>query len=806
MNFSRDVVRTLVSGMLASTVLATPAFAQESQVAAVEDVSANEIMVTARLRNERMQDVPVAITALPSETLERYSVANISDMSTFVPGMVVGRQVTGSSASIFLRGIGSSSLSAGFDQSVSFSIDGLPMSRGREILFSQYDIAQVEVLKGPQALFFGRNTTGGLINITTKNPTSDFEAGIKGAYGFEGKEWYGEGYVSGPIGDTLRGRIAFRANDSQGVFINTAPATSIDGGSGLTRYRVDDRRGANKAFSGRVTLQWEPTSNFEATLKAGFTSYKDNGAGDLYERICGGGRTVPASTSGFPDPSADCVADGRSPHSTLPREVAQSPGMRFARDGKPYTDLETRYALANLQYNLGGVNLTSITAYYKFKQQDLNDFNGATRTVYTAQQAGFRQFTQELRLQTVSSGPLNATAGFFFASAKFDLLFDAYLFGGAADSAGRYVTNSRDNGFDGKTMSAFAELSYEPIPEIVLTGGARYSYDRKDSFQKALPANSNYWSFFPPTYAIRDRYSEENVSPQATITYKPSSDISIYAAYKQGYKAGGFNLSQTQSPAATVASGRFGSETAEGWEGGLKSLLWDRNLRFNLTAYHYTYSDLQVQFYNPVTAGTVVANAGELVIKGIEADFNLKVPGLSAISLHGSVAYNDAKYQNFIGSCYGGQTIAQGCDQLPNASNTVFNGQIFSGRTPPKAPKWGAQFGAAFEQPIGNDLLFTLTGDATHTSSYNYTDTLRPDGIQKAVTRFDATASLSGPDDRWKVSLIGRNLTNKYVVTSANDLSFTGGTGTGTTTGVVTDLNAQIDRPREVYLELSVKF
>ena len=806
MHFNKLIARTLVCGLLASTAISAPAFAQAAQDGADQDSSSADIVVTARLRSERLQDVPVAITALPSETLERYSVSSISDMSTFVPGMVVGRQVTGSSASIFLRGIGSTSLSAGFDQSVSFSIDGLPMSRGREILFSQYDIEQVEVLKGPQALFFGRNTTGGLINITTKGPTSNFEAGIKGAYGFEGKEWYTEGYVSGPLSDTLRARVAFRANDSQGVFKNTAPATSVDPATGFTRLRVDDRRGANNAISGRGTLEWEPSSNFQATLKAGFTNYEDNGAGDLYERICGGGRTVPAATSGFADPAADCVADGRSPHSTLAREVAGSPGLRNSRDGRPYTDLKTRYALANLQYNLDGVNLTSITAYYRFKQQDLNDFNGSTRTVYTAQQATFKQFSQELRLQTESSGPLNVTSGIFFASSKFDLEFDAYLFGGAADSAGRYVTNSRDNGFDGKTLSAFAEFSYEPMPELVLTGGARYSFDQKDSFQRALPGHSSFWAAFPPTYAVRDRYRESNISPQATITYKPSRDISIYGAYKQGYKAGGFNLSQTQSPTATVATGRFTSETAEGWEGGFKSLLWDRNLRFNLTGYHYTYSDLQVQFYNPVTAGTVVANAGELVIKGIEADFNLKVPGMTALSLHGSVAYNDAKYKNFIGSCFGGQTVAQGCNLLPNATNTAFNGQNYSGRTPPKAPKWGAQFGASVEQELGSNMLFTLTGDATHTSAYNYTDTLRPDAIQRAVTRFDATASISGNDDLWKLSLIGRNLTNKYVVTSANDMSFTGGTGTGTAAGVVTDLNAQIDRPREIYLELSLKF
>lgn len=805
MKMSKLMSRVIISGLLASTAIAMPVLAQEAPQAAGDEQDPGEIVVTARLRSERLQDVPVAITALPSETLERYSVASISDMSTFVPGMVVGRQVSGSSASIFLRGIGSSSLSAGFDQSVSFSIDGLPMSRGREILFSQYDIEQVEVLKGPQALFFGRNTTGGLINIATKNPTRDFEIGLKGAYGFEAKEWYTEGYVSGPISDTLSGRIAFRANDSQGAFTNTAPATSIDPGTGFTRRRVDDRRGGNKAISGRATLLWEPTSDFDATLKVGFTDYEDNGAGDLYERVCGGGRTLPRPTSGVADPAADCLVNGRSPHSTLAEQVAASNTVRWTRDGVPYTDLKTAYGVLNLHYNLDGVDLSSITSYYRFKQDSFDDFNGSTYTVMLGQNAKFSQLAQEIRIQTDSSGPLNATGGIFLAKTDFDFGIDGYLFP-LPDAQGRYRTYGRDNGVKGTTMSAFVELSYDITPELELAGGARYSADSKNSFQLSLPSNSNFDAAFTRNLLIKDRFRDENISPQATITYRPTQDFSVYAAYKQGYKAGGFNISQTEGPSASVRNGRFGSESADGFEAGIRTQALDRNLRLNITGYRYKYSDLQIQFYNPVTAGTVVSNAGQLIVQGVEGDFNYRVPGLTGLSLHGTVAFNDAEYQDFVGQCFGGQTVAQGCNLLPNPAGTAFNGQDYDGRTPPKAPKWGAQFGAALDTQLSDGLNLTLTGDATHTSSYNYTDALRPDAVQKAATRFDASLALSGNDERWKLSLIGRNLTNKLVITSANDMSFTGGTGTGTAVGLVSDLNAIIDRPREIYVELAMKF
>lgn len=196
--------------------------------AAAEATVLDDIVVTARRRDERLIDAPVAITAVSGKKLEAYNVTNFTDIATLVPSLVAGRAASGSSASIFLRGVGSTALSAGFDQSVSFVIDGVPMSRGREINLSQYDVQHVEVLKGPQALFYGKNTTGGLISVVTNGPTDDFQLGLKAGYGFEAAEKYGEGFVSGPIVDTLRGRFAFRISDSDGAFTNSAAETYLD--------------------------------------------------------------------------------------------------------------------------------------------------------------------------------------------------------------------------------------------------------------------------------------------------------------------------------------------------------------------------------------------------------------------------------------------------------------------------------------------------------------------------------------------------------------------------------------------------
>ncbi|HVK79315.1 MAG TPA: TonB-dependent receptor plug domain-containing protein, partial [Verrucomicrobiae bacterium] len=250
---------------LAPLLVATPAAAQDGAdpAAAGEEAGSysEDIVVTARRRDERLIDVPVAVTAVSGETLENYSVSRMADLATLVPSMVTGRAASGSSASIFLRGVGSTALSAGFDQSVSFVIDGLPMSRGREISLPQFDIQNVEVLRGPQALFFGKNTTGGLISIRSNDPTDEFTAGFRTGYGTEGRELYGEGFVSGAITDTLRARLAFRLSDSEGAFTNTAEDTYPTPIPGLDMQRTADRRGFSESQAARLSVDWDPTSS-----------------------------------------------------------------------------------------------------------------------------------------------------------------------------------------------------------------------------------------------------------------------------------------------------------------------------------------------------------------------------------------------------------------------------------------------------------------------------------------------------------------------------------------------------------------
>ncbi|WP_339348401.1 TonB-dependent receptor [uncultured Sphingomonas sp.] len=773
-------------------------------------VGDGEIIITARRRDERLLDAPVAVTAVGGETLTQYQATRVSDIATLVPSLIAGKAASGSSASIFLRGVGSTALSAGFDQSVSFVIDGLPMSRGREISLPQFDIQRVEVLKGPQALFFGKNTTGGLISVSSNNPTNTFEGGIKGGYGFNADEHYVEGYLSGPVSDTLRARVAGRYSKAKGAFTNTAADEYTNYIPGQFRTRDRDRRGFSEAYGARGTVEWEPSSAFKLQVKGGFTKVTDGGPTDIIERLCGAGRTTPLPANGIPpSPNADCQINGRSDQSAIPIQVAQA-NYRYARNGDMYGDFASQYGIATANVTSDPFDVTSITGYYHFRQYDLNNVSGEAYPAGFSQLADFDQFSQELRFQSKFDGPFNLLFGGFYAYGDFLFNTDAYIAPLPFDpGTGTFVSFKRDNGFKTHSMSVFAEGTLNLSEQFELSAGARYSLESRDSYQRSLPANAAFAAVFPGGIAVSDRYRDDNISPQATIRFKPDTDTTLYASYKQGFKAGGFNISQALTPAPTAVlqdQGRFGAETAEGGEIGYRTLAFNRRLTFSLTAYRYEYKDLQVQFFDPTTVSLTAGNAGKLRTQGVEADVNFRVPGIDGFSLRGAAAYNDAKYQDYVGQCYPGQTIALGCNLQP--AGGVFNAQNYDGRTPPKAPKFAGRAGFTFETPVsGSGWSVRATSDVSYTSKYNFSDALRPDAVQKGYAKLDAALALNGPDERWTLSVIGRNLTNKLVVTAANDIPFAGGTGTGTAgPGVTADMSAFVDNPREVFVELAFKF
>lgn len=836
--------------MTAALLSASPAQAQDQNQPAsggiadsddAQDSSysdSNMIIVSARRRDERLIDAPVAITAVSGKTLDKYAVSSVTDLSQQVPNLIAGKAASGSSASIFLRGVGSTALSAGFDQSVSFVIDGLPMSRGREISLPQFDIQRVEVLKGPQALFFGKNTTGGLISIVTNGPEDYFEAGGKVGYGFEAEQKYVEAFVSGPLSDSFRLRLAGRYSDSEGAFTNSAsdvypsPINFLTGTLGtpnqINRTRNSKKRGGAETYGLRATAIWDVAPGLSFEVKAGLSDVQDGGPTDILERLCGGGRTVPQPSIPAPgfvvpaSPNTDCRINGVADAAAIPVEVATA-DYRYARNGQLYADFSSQYGVLTTNIESNVFDVTGITSYYHFKQTDNNVVSGESYPANFTQLADFDQFSQEVRFQSKFDGFFNAMFGAFYSDGNFEFNTDAYILPFPPPTAdGTFVTFKRDNGFDAKSFSIFGEAQLA-FGDFELSAGARYSHEQRNSFQRSISANPSivaqvqpgvFLPVFPGGININDKFRDSDLSPQVTLRYKPSADVTVYAAYKQGFKTGGFNISQALAlpalfdPAGATTAGRYSSESAEGGEVGIRTLLLGGDIAINATAYYYEYSDLQVQVFDPTTISLIADNAGKLRTQGIEADMTWRIS--PEFSIRAAAAYNDAKYKEFVGACFEGQTIAQGCDLNRNASTGAFTSQNYGNRTPPKAPEFAARAGFTYDLPIGNSGgRLAFNGDAAYTSKYNFTDTLRPDAVQDDYVKFDASIAYHAPDDRWSLAVIGRNLTNELVVTAANDIPFTGGLAQGTGTagpGAVADMSAFVDNPREIFVEVSFRF
>jgi outer membrane receptor protein involved in Fe transport len=622
---------------------------------------------------------------------------------------------------------------------------------------------------------------------------------MKAGYETEAAESYGEAYVSGPITSTFGVRLAVRASRMDGPFDNVAePAVDSFGNP---RGPQSPRRGANRSISGRLTLKWSPSATTDWTFKLGGTSYRDNGGSEMYERKCGGGRTTPLPTFGLADRAADCVIDGRSDHASIALPIAlATPYLR----PDPFTLSKSYYGSLTGNYHLGDFTLSSITGYYGYLQKQADELNGSTAGVYFGQYSKFRQFSEEARLSSDFDGLLNGVIGAFYSSSN--SIYDSTAVSAAlpADANGRYEIFQRVSGIDAKTISAFAELRYKFLTNLELAAGARWTRDQKDSNVANVYSSLAVRGTFPLRGFV-DRFHDNNISPQATLTWKPSSDLTIYGAYKEGYKAGGFNTSMTVTAGSRIGDGQFGSEYVKGGEAGLRTKTLSNHLSVNLTGYYYRYSQLQVQTFNAATLATIVENAGKLSVRGIEGEFIWDVPSTGGLQFSGSAAFNRATYSDFIGGCWSGQTVALGCNLNPTAAG-VFTAQNYQGRTAAKAPEFAGRIGATYAVPLSDRWTAVLSTDVNYSGRYNFSDNLRPDTVQAAFARWNAGVRFTDDRDKLEFAIFAKNLTNKYIVTSSAEMAGQPAPGTGTGTGLPPDLNVVVERPREIYFQVTKRF
>lgn len=777
----------LMAVSLAALIAGFPslATAQEQQPAAAGAPSGqsaqqagDEIVVTARKRDESQLEVPVAITAVSGLTLERRGIFSVDAVSKIAPSVIISDAGgTPQGGLLTIRGYTGPENVITTDQAVSFNVDGVQIARATVRRMAQMDVASIEVLKGPQALFYGKNSPAGVISIHTADPTSSFEAKGSVGYEFVGRQIVGDGYVSGPLTDTLGARVAFYGSRLDGWAKDTAPA-------GTPYSPVDVRGPEQKEFAVRGTLRWQPDDKFDARLKLTYNKMTGNGWTTNVQRI-----NCPSPAGPFGGVVDDCRPNDRFIRGSLgPSFGALEPAFR---DGTPYMSQKQFLGGLEMNYHLSDdLTLTSQSGYYHV------DFAGADSLSMTPTNpaASFVSFndlniseaSQELRLTSDFGGWVDFMIGGFYQHSRVKHLSRSFVNALApAPIANGYLN------IEGNAASVFGQLLLRPVDGIEIGLGGRYSHERKavDDARTGLALT--------PVTLAPTAHSWNNFSPDLTLTYRPSSNVSIYGSYRQGFLSGGFN---TGSVTGNGANALYDQQTIEGFEAGIKSELLGGRLTANLAAYDYRVKGLLVSRVLP-SGITVAQNAGRVSLKGIEADFAYRLA--DAFRLHGAVGYNHARYVDFTTPCWRGQTIAQGCDVAPNATG-AFTLQNLNGKPLAHAPDWTANIGASYDVPIGGDLKLGFSGDVNYSDGFFNDTSNNPAGRLSAFATVDAAVRLSGNSGRWEAALIGTNLTNKYTWDRTYTATFGGG-GTGTTVGNPTDTYALVSRGRQVMLRLTYK-
>ena len=713
-----------------------------------------EVLVTAQKRVENMQDVPISIAAVSGEKLEDAGITRTSDLQAYIPNLTMTEAAIGSN--VFIRGVGSQ-VNQGFEQSVATYVDGIYYGRPRQLRTPFFDLERVEVLRGPQSILFGKNSIGGALSLTTRKPGDEFEAEISAYYEPDHEETIFSGIISGPISDTLSGRLSLRKRDIEGYIENV--------------YKGTDEMESDE-WVARGILAWTPSDNLDITFKAEVGEYDTKG------------RNMVA----LGDPA---------PGGTTP--VLNDFQKRAVNDPE-FSDNEYDNYTLTLNYALGESTLTSVTGFSSYEFEELLDGDIGIATVFGIPSSeDYEQFSQELRLTSAGGETFDYIVGLFYQTSELDFTESLVL----TLPSGLNVDIPRVYGSDSDLWAAFGQVTWNMSERLRLTAGVRYTEEDKDGFRNLYTRNLD-GSVFPadafaplgapllplgvfPHELDGDR-SEDSTTPLVSLQWDVTDFSMLYASVSTGFKAGGFDARSNRSMTADGSSNlQFEEEEALSYEAGAKLDLMDGRARLNFAVFRTEYDDLQVSVYDGVI-GFDVQNAAEATTQGLEMDGSLQVT--DGLVLSATLGYTDFKYENYPnGACYKGQT--------PDFVEGGVDFCDWDGKTNQFTPEWSGTLGANYNRPIGDTLELLASLDLIYSDEYFAAADLDPNLLQDSYVKVNATLGLADAAGRWDVTLIGSNLTDEEVVSFGNDIPLI---------GPVQSYFAFVDRPATVAIRGRYRF
>ena len=656
--------------------------------------------------------MPIAVSVVGSEQLQRQNISNIDQLKLVVPSF------ESNAFGVSIRGVGTATFSTSIEVSVSTVLDGVALGRPEMALGSFYDLSRVEVLRGPQGMLFGKNASAGVVSLTTQAPRLGTFEGI-GNFNF-GQDGYvnSDATVNIPLGDKAAIRFGGYVNQADGVLTNR-----FDG----RRFNGNDEKG------GRFKFLWSPTDNIDVLLTADYgkqdqsitwSPYKLNPLSPLNAvyAACG----VKAS----PDNTDLCI------------------------DGPQYKDRENYGVSGQIDWRLGDFTLTSITAARRDLDKSAGDSDSRPTNVLNENisDQDIRQFSQEVRLASPVGQMVDYVVGLYYFNLKTEqTTSQTGTF--ALPFVPPVLNQTIHNEAQTESMAAFGQASIHLGDKWTLLAGGRFTHDE-------VSLNFNQFTklgFFPvgDTVAFDRSTKEDNFSWRVGAQYHLTPVTMAYVTVARGYKGPGFNqtaISNPIPPQTEIVDPLVKPEYPMSYEIGFKTAL-PGNMLLNLAIFDTKFEDYQAQILdNSITPAVFrTTNAGDLKTRGFEAD--LVAAPIKGMLITAGVTYLDAKYGNFAPiSCYPGQSAAAGC---------VGGGYDASGQRLAGAAKWKYSIAGRYEHPLSDGLKAFVQADYSWRSETNASANKDPNTVIGSYGILSGAFGIAAEDDKWRLSLWGKNLTDE---------------------------------------------
>ncbi len=772
----------LLAGLSVLALVQTPASvqAQGSEDTAESGNSGNEIIVSARRRDERLLDVPIAVSAFSESALVQLGAADITELADITPNVTLeNSRGTNSTLTAFIRGVGQQDPVPGFEAGVGIYVDDVYLNRPQAAVADIYEVDRIEILRGPQGTLYGRNTIGGAVKYVTKRLPQDTQFKARASYGT-----YNQADLvltaSTPVTDLIRvgGSVA---RLSRGGFGDNLTNTSLE------NYNKD-------VWAGRASLE-----------------------------MGGYGEPVLIRISG--DYTRD-TSDPRNGHRLIRGLLTGAPVLADVYDTRaglnnPEQDVKAYGVAFNISADLSdAVTLRSISAWRKDRSFTPIDFD-ALPAADVDVPAVYRnsQISQEFQL-LYNKGPINGLVGFYYLDAKADTQFDVLL---STTVAG---LNAATEGYvKTDTWSVFGDVTYDLTDQLAVSVGGRYTNDARDSriLRQTKLGVSRVFGGTPLVLATTSDFtgqkSFKRFTPRASVSFKPNDDHLLYASYARGFKGGGFDprgLSTAapdtdrngiRSPAEIFDFLSFDPETVDSYELGWKASLADRRVTIALTGFYADYKDVQI----PGSAGFdsngdgvfdsfigITTNASAADFKGVELESGWAIArdfagDGSSLNFTGSLGYIDGQYKRFIDN--------RGIDvaALRRIQNT---------------PKWSASATLGAAIPVANGLLNSSVTVSAKSKTFQF-EVPSPFLDQDGYRMVDASVVWVSGDDRFSLGLHGKNLFDKQIITSGYQFLAVAPDGTPLRNGVGNLIptlgregvvTAFYGNPRQISVTAGVKF